>query len=132
MVNFEKRPLCRHCRTAPVNRPRGMCWTCYYRPGIRELYPVNAQFAARGVADTYATKPLPPHPTTAYPGSVEKLRVLEERAAGGFALHHPRDFRVSGMTGPNPDWTPPIVSLAGVDWIDYGDTYVASTGGGMV
>jgi hypothetical protein len=34
---------------------------------------------------------LPETPTGALPGSEERLRVLEERAAAGLALFHPRD-----------------------------------------
>jgi len=29
--------ICRHCQKSKVNRPRGLCWSCYYRPGVREL-----------------------------------------------------------------------------------------------
>ena len=28
---------CRHCGKSKVNRPRGLCWTCYYTPGLRML-----------------------------------------------------------------------------------------------
>lgn len=34
--------LCRHCRTRKVNRSRGLCWTCYYTPGVCDLYPSSA------------------------------------------------------------------------------------------
>ena len=30
--------ICRHCSTRKVTRPRGLCWTCYYTPGIKRLY----------------------------------------------------------------------------------------------
>jgi hypothetical protein len=30
--------LCRHCVKRKANRPRGMCWACYYTPGVREMY----------------------------------------------------------------------------------------------
>lgn len=30
--------LCRHCARAKVNRPLGLCWRCYYTPGLREHY----------------------------------------------------------------------------------------------
>lgn len=35
--------------------------------------------------------PLPPAPTTAPPGSPEKMDVMAERAAQRVQLHHPRD-----------------------------------------
>ena len=28
--------VCRHCTQSKVNRPRGLCWSCYYTPGVRE------------------------------------------------------------------------------------------------
>lgn len=31
--------ICRHCHQRDVNCPRGLCWTCYYTPGVREQYP---------------------------------------------------------------------------------------------
>ena len=82
--------LCRHCLRANVNRPRGLCWCCYYAPGVRALYPSTSRYA-RGVIDTYAPAPLDAAPTTAYPGSAAKLAVLERRAALGLALFHPQD-----------------------------------------
>lgn len=36
--------------------------------------------------------PLPPHPTGHPPGSPGKLKVMQERAAAGYALWHPDDF----------------------------------------
>lgn len=30
--------LCRHCCKKKANRSRGLCWHCYYTPGVRELY----------------------------------------------------------------------------------------------
>ena len=29
---------CRHCKKATVSRPRGLCWVCYYTPGVKDLY----------------------------------------------------------------------------------------------
>ena len=31
-------PICRHCTKSKVNRPRGLCWSCYYTPGVKDLY----------------------------------------------------------------------------------------------
>jgi hypothetical protein len=39
--------ICRHCGKKKVNRPRGLCWACYYTPGVKELYPVTSKFAPR-------------------------------------------------------------------------------------
>jgi hypothetical protein len=44
----EGRPLCRHCHVKVVNRPRGMCWSCYYTPGVKDLYPTTSKYGRRG------------------------------------------------------------------------------------
>ncbi len=71
---------CRHCAKSKVNRPRGLCWSCYYTPGVKELYPSTSKYARRGVGNFTGNAPLPPVPTTAAPGTPEKLAVLEQRA----------------------------------------------------
>lgn len=84
--------ICRHCMKSKVNRPRGLCWSCYYTPGVRNLYGVSdSKFNRRGVGNTTVGISLPPNPTTAPPASEEKLEVLEQRAAAGYALWHPDD-----------------------------------------
>lgn len=45
--------VCRHCRRCAVNRPRGLCWTCYYTPGVKEQYPFTSRFAPKSTADDY-------------------------------------------------------------------------------
>lgn len=37
--------------------------------------------------------PLPPEPTDAHPGSVDKLQIMADRAAAGFQIFHPQDNR---------------------------------------
>jgi hypothetical protein len=83
--------LCRHCQRSQVNRPRGLCWSCYYSPGVRDLYPSTSKFARRGVGGGNAQVVLPPTPTQALPGSAEKVAILEERARLRLALWHPAD-----------------------------------------
>ncbi len=83
--------LCRHCQRVPSNRPRGLCWSCYYTPGVRELYPSTSKFARRGVDDFYGEAHLAAQPTSARPGTPEKVAVLEERARLGVSLWHPLD-----------------------------------------
>src|SRR5947209_17983221 len=82
--------VCRHCSKCKVNRPRGLCWSCYYTPGVKELYPSTSKYARRGVGNFTGNAPLPT-PTTAAPGSPEKLAVLEHRAKSKQALFHPAD-----------------------------------------
>ncbi len=83
--------VCRHCNEHPVNRPRGLCWGCYYRPGVREKYPSTSKFAYRGVGNFSGNAPLPVAPTSARPGSPEKLEILAERARMRQSLWHPMD-----------------------------------------
>ncbi len=82
--------LCRHCHQAHVARPRGLCWVCYYTPGVRELYPPTSKFARRGLGLS-AARALPPQPTPALPGTPEKIAVLAQRAALRQELWHPDD-----------------------------------------
>ena len=85
---------CRHCKTGKVCRSRRLCSTCYFTPGVKELYPVkNCKANYRGSTEDFngAAKP-PDAPTNAIPGSPEKIEVLRERAAQGMGLFHAGDF----------------------------------------
>jgi hypothetical protein len=83
--------VCRHCQRAPVNRPRGLCWVCYYTPGLKNQYPSTSKFGRRGLDDFYGELPLATLPTRALPGSHEKIAVLQERALCRQSLWHPED-----------------------------------------
>lgn len=83
--------VCRHCNRGPVNRPRGLCWSCYYTPGLRDRYPSTSKFARRGVGNRNGRVQPPPGPTGALPGSSEKVAILEQRARLNQALWHPED-----------------------------------------
>jgi hypothetical protein len=85
------RRRCRHCGAAPVCRPRRLCWTCYYTPGVRALYPPTSKYARFGLGLRPRRRLLPPYPTKALPGSPEKIAVLTERARRGLELFHPDD-----------------------------------------
>jgi hypothetical protein len=82
---------CKHCRVGQVNRPRGLCWACYYTPGVRDLYPSTSKFAPHGIRDFYGRGALPHAPTAAPPGSPAKVAILEERARMRQQLWHPSD-----------------------------------------
>jgi hypothetical protein len=84
-------PMCRHCQQAPASRPRGLCWVCYYASGVRQLYPSTSKFARRGLGINPGRLKLPPFPTQALPGTLEKIAVLEQRASLGQELWHPDD-----------------------------------------
>jgi hypothetical protein len=92
------KPLCRHCLTWRVNRPRGLCWTCWHTPGVCALYPSTSKFSRCGVGQGNFTGKLP-EPTDAWPGTEAKVRVLCERAARGEQLHHPHDTKITMTTG---------------------------------
>jgi hypothetical protein len=81
---------CRHCGHGVVCRPRGLCWSCYYAPGVRDIYPITHKFAQRGQPDFNGPVVLPA-PTHALPGTLEKVAVLEQRASLRQALWNPRD-----------------------------------------
>jgi hypothetical protein len=40
--------MCRHCKIKKSCRPRGLCWTCYYKPGVRELHPCTSKYSPKG------------------------------------------------------------------------------------
>jgi hypothetical protein len=88
---WENDMLCCHCQKKKQNRPRGLCWTCYYGPGIRALHPSSSKFARHGILDKNGGVPLPHRPTAAVPGSEAKIQVLMERAQLQQALFHPED-----------------------------------------
>lgn len=95
-------PICRHCVKCVVNRPRGLCWGCYYTPGVREQYPSTSKYAKRGAGPTGAgARPLPT-PTDAPAGSLEKMKVMHARLNRGEQLHHPDDNRAIHADNPFP------------------------------
>jgi hypothetical protein len=83
--------LCRHCQKGKVSRPRGLCWNCYYRPGIRGQHPSTSKYGRRGLGNFNRNVPLPPNPTPAAPGTEAKIRILTERAHQSLELFHPLD-----------------------------------------
>ncbi|MCI0380646.1 MAG: hypothetical protein L0215_23930 [Gemmataceae bacterium] len=92
--------LCRNCRRRRSNRPRRLCWRCYYKSGVREKHgPMLTSFSRRGPGQGHLPRRLPPFPTTALPGSAEKIAVLTQRAEMGLELFHPDD-----ATEFSPGW----------------------------
>lgn len=87
-------PKCRHCENAVVCRPLGLCWTCYHTPAVRGLYSPLSKFARRGSGLLGGGCKQPDSPTSAPPGSREKMAVLEARAELGESLWHPKDVRL--------------------------------------
>ena len=92
--------ICRHCHHAPVCRPRQLCWSCYYKPGVRDLYPSTSKFGRRGLGNFNGVRPLPTFPTSAIPGTAAKIAILEERVRLRQNLWHPDD---ATFAGPAPE-----------------------------
>ena len=88
--------ICRHCRRARVTRPRGLCWDCYYTPGVRDLYPITSKFGRRGSGVGNRRARPAAFPTNALPGSLEKILVLTQRAELRQDLWHPNDATWEG------------------------------------
>jgi hypothetical protein len=82
---------CRHCHRFKSSRPRGLCWACYYTPGIRDHYPSTSKFARRGLGNFNGDASPADYPTDAYPGSEAKIRILMQRAGRQQSLFHPLD-----------------------------------------
>jgi hypothetical protein len=86
------RLICRHCRRWKAIRPRGLCTRCYETNGVRELYPVSqSNGAVRSGVPAVSRGDLPPERTATVPGTEARIRVLEERAAMGWALFRSDD-----------------------------------------
>lgn len=90
--------ICRNCNTPQCHKARGLCWRCYLDADVREKFPLPGWRNAKarwngslGIGESNHTRPLPDQPTNAQPGTEEKIRVLEERAAAEVALWHPAD-----------------------------------------
>ena len=64
----------------PIRKARGLCLVCYYELKA-ELTPNESGSTGR----------YPAEPTTALPGTEEKIRVMRERAARREKLFHPED-----------------------------------------
>lgn len=92
--------MCKHCGRARVNRPRGLCWSCYYTPGVRDQYPSTSKFARRGINDFNGKVQPPPFATAALPGTPEKLAILEQRARLHQSLWHAGDAQDDGRRTP--------------------------------
>jgi hypothetical protein len=93
-------PICKHCEKSKVNRPRGLSWSCYYTPGVKDMYPSTSKYARRGVGNFTGNAPVAARPTCYAPGTPEKMAVLEERAKNKQALWHPFDAQYEGDPRP--------------------------------
>jgi len=92
---------CLNCKIKNAGRPRGLFWTCFYLPGVRDKFApvsIHGTYGASRNESWRSRSPLPPEPTLAPPGSEEKQAVMQERASKGYSLFHPLDADFSGQT----------------------------------
>lgn len=94
VLKFAHHPRCVHCKLRAGCRRAGLCQQCFEAPAVRALYPPkNAKYSRHGNGTGKQSHPLPDMPTTAPPGSPEKVAVLEARAKAGTQLFHSLDAR---------------------------------------
>lgn len=86
---------CRHCHVKVGTKPRGLCSACYYDASIRERYPTECSLEMG--RRTAAGLRLDATPTSALPGTFEKLAVLCDRFVRGVALFHPQDAGMNDL-----------------------------------
>lgn len=93
------RPKCVHCKQNVIHKPRGLCTRCYANLAIRLATPPKNPYGNRGLGlDTLGSEPTRlPEPTTAIPGTPEKIAVFRERAASGKVLFHPEDITLEKL-----------------------------------
>jgi hypothetical protein len=63
---------------------------------------VHAKFGKRGEGNFYRDAPLPTFPTSALPGTPEKITVLAERVRLKQSLWHPDDATLDRSAKPIP------------------------------
>lgn len=88
------RPCCQRCQSRPSFR-RGICKRCYKSLGRagRAAYTSGSAWAYDRI-DLCRRRRLPRAPTSARPGSDEKLAVMALRYARRESLFHPQDAGV--------------------------------------
>ncbi len=88
----EPLPPCRAgCGRRAERQRGGLCRSCSRDAAVKLRFPSSSKYARRGVGAGCRGYRLPDAPTSAAPGSPEKVAVLEERARLGLALWHPDD-----------------------------------------
>lgn len=100
-------PRCLHCKHWAASTARGLCRRCFDNLDIREQYPHYgtrqhvgdlARFGRRGTGNGNAKSCLPDAPTSAEPGSPEKIQIMQERARRRESLFHPLDAGVARIS----------------------------------
>lgn len=94
--------LCLHCHQRYGTLARGLCRPCYDIPDVRSRY--SRRYTVGVGAYSNPLGEIPISPTSAAPGSHEKVLVLMERAESGLSLHHPADARLVEDDFPGDIW----------------------------
>ncbi|HWG69673.1 MAG TPA: hypothetical protein VN692_09690 [Steroidobacteraceae bacterium] len=87
----EPGPRCLHCHTFKRTRPRGLCRRCHTDKSIRKQYAPTSPHGRRMKVYPPGPRPKPRSPTSARPGSEDKILALQARVSRGLDPHHPRD-----------------------------------------
>lgn len=95
-TNKAERPKCVHCGKRLQCRPRRLCWPCYHNPEIRAS--TDGSWSKSAYRSPVKSGHKIPEPTLFFPGTAEKVAVLEHRAEAGEMLWHPQDTRCEGPT----------------------------------
>lgn len=95
------RLICRHCGVNKANRPRQMCWTCYYAPGVKELYVSQCVYTRKGLGLQAGGLPLDTLICPYLPGTPGKIEFMADRAERGVQVFHPKDAKYGGGTMPD-------------------------------
>jgi hypothetical protein len=90
---------CGNCQRMIGNRRRTLCPACYAKPRIRFKFQPVRRFVGERVNIRSAPNGVAPYPTTARPGTDEKVRVLVWRVESGYELWHPEDARMDPELG---------------------------------
>lgn len=92
---------CVHCDKHKATRARGLCDRCHRNRDIREIYPAKAGWWGND-NDHMRSSRTPSEPTSALPGTEERIVVMALRAERGEKLHHPEDKQIDGESGSDP------------------------------
>jgi hypothetical protein len=82
--------MCWNCKRKFCNRPKGLCWRCYYRTDAQSRYVPTSKYALRGIGNGMKGGLKACEPTSVRPGP-EKVAVMAARAEAGESLWHPLD-----------------------------------------
>lgn len=82
---------CAHCGRETHLRPRQLCFSCYFTPHIRDLYPPLVEHGK----DWYSDRTSANQPCAFEPGSPEKIAEMARRYENGEPLHHPKDPKIT-------------------------------------